>query len=51
MKYYIQETIGGWRQNAIYSGSLKDCEKFIKENSLNGSFSIVDENEYEVDYI
>ena len=52
MKYYIQETIGGWRQRAIFQGTLKECEEYYEDNHLhNGNYRIVSEDEYEEDYL
>ena len=53
MKFYIQETIGGWRQNAIFSGTFQECKDYFENNPIlyYGNYSIVSENEYEVDYI
>ena len=48
-KYYVQETIGGWRQNAIFDGTLNECEEYMKD--CYGNFSIVHEDDYEVDYL
>ena len=49
--YYVQETIGGWRQNAIFCGSKEECKKYLNENYHNGSFNIVADCDYEVDYL
>lgn len=49
--YYVQETIGGWRQNAVFQGTYNECEKYIAEWCHNGCFNIVSEDDYEVDYI
>jgi hypothetical protein len=48
--YYVQETIGGWRQNAIFQGSKEECEKYL-ESCHNGHYAIVAEEDYEVDYL
>ena len=48
-KYYVQETIGGWRQNAIFSGTLDECKEYMKD--CYGNFAIVKEDDYEVDYL
>lgn len=53
-KYFVQETIGGWKQNAIYSGTYDECLYFEQEHNLNSgtsSFAIVHESEYVVDYL
>ena len=50
--YYIQEIIGGWRQNAVFSGTLEECEEYFESNHCyRGSYSIVPEEEYGVDYL
>ncbi len=49
--YYVQEVIGGWKQNAIFSGTLKECNRYLDENYHRGSYSIVSELNYEVDYL
>ena len=49
--YFVQETIGGWRQNATFSGTLEECQEFMAENCHNGSLAIVPEQDYEVDYL
>jgi hypothetical protein len=48
--YYAQETIGGWRQNAAYCGTYEQCQEWIADQN-GGSWAIVPEDEYEVDYI
>ena len=50
-KFYVQEKIGGWRQNAIFSGTLEECRDYMAENCHNGSFQVVPEQDYEVDYL
>ncbi len=49
--WYCQEKIGGWRQNAVFSGTLEECRECMAENCHNGSFQIVPEQDYEVDYL
>ena len=49
--YYVQETIGGWRQNAVFNGTLKECSRYLDENYHRGSYSIVSESDYKVDYL
>ena len=49
--YLVQETIGGWRQNATFQGTLQECYEYLENNYNNGSFSIVPEWDYEVDYL
>ena len=51
-KYFIQEVIDGWRQNAVFSGSLEECQHYYDERNLAfGNYQIVSENEYQVDYL
>lgn len=50
-KFYVQGTIGGFRQTAIFSGTCEDCCRYFNENCWNGSWAIVPEEEYEVDYL
>ena len=47
--FHVQETIGGWRQNAIFEGTLDECQSYI--SNCNGNFSIESEDSYEVDYL
>ena len=49
--FFVQETVGGWRQNAMFSGTLDECRVFMAENCHNGSFQVVAESDYEVDYL
>lgn len=49
-KFYVQETIGGWKQNAIFSGSYNECEEYLSDLH-NGSYAIVSSEEYTVDYL
>lgn len=53
MNYYVQETIGGWRQNAVFEGTLEECQNYYNSNHLytQCGWSIVSEEEYEVDYL
>lgn len=51
MKYYLQETIGGWRQVAIFEGTYEECLKFRNEYCFSGNWAIVNEFEYRVDYL
>lgn len=51
-KFYVQETIGGWRQTPVFEGSYNDCVKYLNErNDSRNSFGIVSEEELEVDYL
>ena len=47
--WYCQEKIGGWRQNAVFSGTYEECQEY--NNSHNGQYAIVSDDEYEVDYL
>ena len=49
--YYVQEVIGGWKQNAVFSGTLEECNKHLDVWCHSGSYSIVPEWDYEVDYL
>lgn len=51
MKYFIQETIGGWRQNAIFEGTYEECQEYMEEWCHNGNYALVAEDDYEVDYL
>lgn len=53
MKYYVQQTIGGWRQNATYCGTLEECEAYAEKRHLNAQtgWAIVSEYNYRVDYL
>ena len=47
--YFVQETIGGWKQNPCFQGTYKECEKYVRENNSNRSLFIT--NNPEVDYL
>lgn len=49
--WYVQETIGGWRQNAIFSGTEEECRKYLEDDTSNNAIRLVHESEYEVDYL
>lgn len=49
--YYLQETIDGWRQLAFFKGTYEECLRVKKEWCHNGSWAIIPENEYDVDYL
>lgn len=52
--FYVQETIGGWRQNPIFEGSYEECKRYMEENFLyqrQTAYNIVSEEELEVDYL
>ena len=51
-KYYIQETIGGWRQTPVFEGTYNECVQHLNTcNDSRSSFAIVREEELEVDYL
>lgn len=50
-KYYVQETIGGWRQTALFEGTYDECQEYMESVSTSSSISIVSEADYEVDYL
>lgn len=51
--WFIQQTIGGWRQNAVFQGTIEECEKYYEDNHLHSQvgYSIISEEDYEVDYL
>ena len=49
--YFVQETIGGWRQVSVFNGTFEECQEYVTERCHNGSFAIVPEWDYEVDYL
>ena len=49
--FHVQETIGGWKQMSIFEGTLEECQRFMAERCHNGSFHIVADCDYEVDYL
>lgn len=49
--HHVQETIGGLRQVAAFSGTLDECEDYIAQVYFFGSYAIVPDDEYEVDYL
>lgn len=51
INYYVQETIGGWRQTPIMTGTLQECRDYINEENGNKSLAIVPEEELEIDYL
>lgn len=52
-KYYVQETIGGWKQTPVFEGTYEECVQYQKNNCNDGrsSFAIVSKEELEVDYL
>ncbi len=50
--FLVQETTGGWRQRAIFQGTLEECKEYYDDNHLyRGNYAIVHEDNYEVDYL
>ena len=49
--YYLQETIGNYKQVPAFSGTYEECQKKYEEVLNSGSFAIVSEDELEIDYI
>ena len=47
--FYVQETIGGWKQTPCFQGTLEECERFVSENNSNRSLFVTDSPE--VDYL
>lgn len=52
-KFYVQETIGGWKQTPSFEGTYKECVQYLNDycNDSRNSFTIVAENELQVDYL
>lgn len=52
-KYFVQETIGGWKQTPCFEGTYKECIQYLNNNcnDSRSSFIIVGENELQVDYL
>lgn len=48
-KFFVQETIGGWKQTPCFEGTLEECEKFVIENNSNRSLFVTDNPD--VDYL
>jgi hypothetical protein len=46
--YYVQETIGGWGQEAAFKGTWYECVEWLDANpwTYPGNWKIVHENEY-----
>lgn len=51
MKYYVQETIGGWKQVAAFEGTHDECMDYMEQWCFNGNWNIVSELDYQVDYL
>ena len=49
--YHVQETIGGWRQVPVFSGSKTACYDYLANSCSNGSYSIVADKDLQVDYL
>lgn len=47
--FFVQEIIGGWKQNPCFQGTLEECERFVSENNSNRSLFVTDSPE--VDYL
>lgn len=52
-KYFVQETIGGWKQTPCFEGTYEECIQYLNNycNDSRSSFTIVGENELQVDYL
>ena len=50
-KFYVQETIGGWKQTPSFEGTYEECVQYLNDycNDSRSSFTIVSENELQVD--
>ena len=53
MTYYVQQNMGGWKQTATFHGTKEECQEYYKSRNLDTQtgWSIVSEDEYEVDYL
>ena len=51
--YVVQETTGGYRQMAMFSGTLAECREFVAErcNDPRKQIDIVAEDDYDCDYL
>ena len=47
--YYVQESIGGWKQTPCFEGTLAECQNYVRENNSNKSLFVTDKPE--VDYL
>ena len=45
--------IGGWRQTPSFEGTYEECVQYLNDycNDSRSSFTIVSENELQVDYL
>ena len=51
-KYFVQETIGGWKQSPSFGGTYEECVQYLNNcNDSRSSFAIVSESKLEVDYL
>lgn len=51
-KYFVQETIGGWRPIPIFEGTYNECVQYLNTcNDSRSSFAVVSEEDLEVDYL
>lgn len=49
--WHVQETIGGWRQEPVFSGTYDECAEYCDEYCTNGSYDIVSDEDLAVDYL
>jgi hypothetical protein len=49
--YHIQQTIGGWKQNPMFSGTLKECQDWLEDNQQKLATDIVADEDLVVDYL
>ena len=51
--FVVQETTGGYRQMAMFSGTLAECKEFVAErcNDPRKHIEIVAECDYDCDYL
>ena len=51
--FFVHEKIGGWRQTPSFVGIYEECVLFLNYfcNDSRSSFTIVSENELQVDYL
>ena len=47
--FYVQESIGGWKQTPCFEGTLAECQNYVRENNSNKSLFVTDKPE--VDYL
>ena len=51
MKYYVQETVGGWKQVPVFEGSRAACYDYLASRRSNGSYSVVSYRDLQIDYL